>query len=500
MKEYLFCIILICLFFFQGNTQSKYDYIWLLGYDPNNPASFFGGSELDFHQSPMQVSYFEIPFDFDAIAIISDRWGQLVAYTNGCEIMNREHALMLNGDQINAGEIHDGFCSQGYPSGQGVLFLPFPDDTSKYGLFHLWYNGNAFLTRLLYSELDQNGDGGQGEVLLKNQPVIQDTLTKQLTAVRHGNGRDWWVVVPETYRNGYYFVLWTPAGIGTPVYQQIGPDWTVQNWSGQAAFSPNGEWYARINPYNEMDLFRFDRCAGSLYDPLHLGFPGETIAAAGVAFSPNSRFLYASIQLKIYQYDLWAADIAGSRELVAEYDGFTSPFSTTFFQAMVGPDGKIYLTAPNGVNILHVIHQPDEKGQACEVEQHGITLPAYHGFYVPNFAHYRLLDKPGSPCDTLGIDGGPNVSVEETAGVPSGLKVYPNPASGELYVHLPEAGQGGRFRLYDALGRQALAFAATQGEATYIVSLEGLAAGWYVLVYEEEGGEVRRMMARVVVE
>jgi hypothetical protein len=80
------------------------------------------------------------------------------------------------------------------------------------------------------------------------------------------------------------------------------------------------------------------------------------------------------------------------------------------------------------------------------------------------------------------------------------LKVYPNPASGELYVHLPEAGQGGRFRLYDALGREALSFAATGGEATYIVSLEGVAAGWYVLVYEEEGGKGRRMMARVVVQ
>jgi hypothetical protein len=80
------------------------------------------------------------------------------------------------------------------------------------------------------------------------------------------------------------------------------------------------------------------------------------------------------------------------------------------------------------------------------------------------------------------------------------LTVSPNPASGELYVHLPEAGQGGRFRLYDALGRQALSFAATQGEATYIVSLEGLAAGWYVLVYEEEGGKGRRWMARVVVQ
>ena len=79
------------------------------------------------------------------------------------------------------------------------------------------------------------------------------------------------------------------------------------------------------------------------------------------------------------------------------------------------------------------------------------------------------------------------------------LTVSPNPASGELQVHLPEAGQGGRFRLYDALGRQVLAFAATQGEATCIVSLEGLAAGWYVLVYEEEGGNGRRWVKKVVV-
>jgi hypothetical protein len=40
---------------------------------------------------------------------------------------------------------------------------------------------------------------------------------------------------------------------------------------------------------------------------------------------------------------------------------------------------------------------------------------------------------------------------------------------------------------------------ATQGEATYIVSLEGLAPGWYVLVYEEEGGKGRRWVKKVVV-
>jgi len=478
--------LFIGFFFLFASAQTKHDYIWLLGYDPNNPSSFFGGSKLDFHQSPVDVSYFEIPFDFDAIAMISNDEGQLEAYTNGCEIMNRQHQLMLNGDQINEGTVHNQYCDYGYPMGQGVLFLLHPEDSSRYGLFHIWVNSNFFMSRLLYTEVERNGDNGKGEVTLKNQPVLEDTITDQLTAVRHGNGRDWWIVVPETYRNGYYFILWSPEGFAPPIYQQIGHNWTGQNWSGQAAFSPNGGWYARINPYNELDLFRFDRCAGELYDPLHISFPGDTMYAAGVAFSSNSRFLYASIQLKIYQFDLWASDIPASRELVAEYDGFTSPFSTTFFQAMLGPDEKIYLTAPNGVNMLHVIHQPNEKGLDCQVEQHGIILPAYHGFFTPNFAHYRLLDKPGSPCDTLGIDGGPD-AVEDVSFAQANLKIWPNPASEVLYIHLPGAGPQGRFRLVDILGRTVREFAASPGDTTYILPLEGVPAGWYALVYEEGG-------------
>ncbi|MBK6902664.1 MAG: T9SS type A sorting domain-containing protein [Saprospirales bacterium] len=80
------------------------------------------------------------------------------------------------------------------------------------------------------------------------------------------------------------------------------------------------------------------------------------------------------------------------------------------------------------------------------------------------------------------------------AGEEMRLKVYPNPASEVLYIHLPDAGPRGRFRLVDALGRTLREFAASPGDTTYILPLEGIPPGWYVVVYEE--GE-RRLTARV---
>ncbi len=41
------------------------------------------------------------------------------------------------------------------------------------------------------------------------------------------------------------------------------------------------------------------------------------------------------------------------------------------------------------------------------VEQHGITLPTYNAFSLPNFPNYRLGPLDGSPCDTLGLDNHP---------------------------------------------------------------------------------------------
>lgn len=170
--------------------------------------------------------------------------------------------------------------------------------------------------------------------------------------------------------------------------------------------------------------------------------------------------------------------------------------------AKVSPEGDslwmrqyLYVTTPGCYHAIYDLEPTPDGGYVMVGEARPYN--AYDTLYPPPIQQGWILKVDEWGCLVPGCQL--DVATEE---VPNEnqlkLKVYPNPASGELYVHLPEAGQGGRFRLYDALGRQALAFAATQGEATYIVSLEGLAAGWYVLVYEEEGGK-GRLPARVVV-
>ncbi|MBK6903360.1 MAG: T9SS type A sorting domain-containing protein [Saprospirales bacterium] len=89
-----------------------------------------------------------------------------------------------------------------------------------------------------------------------------------------------------------------------------------------------------------------------------------------------------------------------------------------------------------------------------------------------------------------------DVATKDAAGEEDmSLKIYPNPASEVLYIHLPDAGPQGRFRLIDALGCTVREFAASPGDTTYILPLDGIPPGWYVLQYEEEGE--RRLAERV---
>jgi hypothetical protein len=170
--------------------------------------------------------------------------------------------------------------------------------------------------------------------------------------------------------------------------------------------------------------------------------------------------------------------------------------------AKVSPDGDSlwlrhykYVTTKPSFHYIYDLEPTPDGGYVMVGEARPYN--GYDTLYPPPIQQGWILKVDEWGCLAPGCQL--DVGVEEPPAPVATLKVYPNPASGEFYVHLPEAGPGGRFRLYDALGREALSFAATGGEATYIVSLEGVAPGWYALVYEEEGGKGRRWMARVVV-
>ncbi len=385
----------------------KHDYVWILGYNPGNIGPNLGVMSFDFNVSPPLVSRRDnssMHFSF-VNACIGDKQGSLLFYSNGLYIANENDKTIENGNAMNPGEVN--------PRVQGIQFLPSALDSITYffNLSSILDNQyGTLVNHLYYSEIHLTDSFPGGIVVLKNQLLLEDTLAKgKLTSTKHANGRDWWIMIPKFISNGYFSFLLTPKGIEGPFFQQVGKVMSWRDYSGQAVFSPDGSKYIRYDIDNDLNIFDFDRCSGVLSNPIHIPIHdlADTVnGAGGVAVSPNSRFVYVSSYTKAYRFDLWANNIAASKKVIAEYDGFQSPFSTRFYLAQLAPDGNIYLSCTNGVNVLHIITNPDFEGLSS-FRQHAVPLPTYNAFGLPNLPHYRLGPIDGSACDTLGIDNIP---------------------------------------------------------------------------------------------
>ena len=374
--------------------------------------------------------------------------------------------------------------------------MPYPGHPERYILLHLHRPGEyKLIEELLYTEVDMSQDAGLGAVTAKNQLAYQDTMVDMLTAVRHANGRDWWIVLPKFNAPTYYVFLLSPNGISAPLIQHgLGEPIIVGSWGIQATFSPNGKKYANLSWKAGLQVFDFDRCTGRLTKPLRVPIPSEVAFAAGIAFSPSSRYLYASAD-DLYQFDLTASPLADSRTTVGVFDGFVEVgVPVNFYQLMLAPDHKIYMSTGNGSRYLHVIRQPDKKGTDSEFVQRDVHLWGYHAFSVPNFPHFRLFDVPGSPCDTLGING---LQPPEDTLVPpdpplpctGDIRLHPNPATTMTLLELPRC-QGGLLTVFDVAGRKVLEMPLAAEVVSVPLDVSNYVSGVYLLRIRTADGEV----------
>jgi len=492
----------ILIFFFENiDAQAKYDNNWTLGYgkkatDSNGISG--GGMIMSFDSSSPTILYTGFKSDRPA-ACISDRKGRFLAYTQGCSVWNRNLEKMLNGDSLNPGRTSFFYCPGTYPVWQGSLFLPMPGSDSLFYLLHIRSDDKEYSPiNLLYTVIDATGDGGNGEVITKNNVILSDSLflDKYVSATRHANGQDWWIMVPQVNKNGYHLTLLTPQGIEYKGIQNLGNDLNLSNCCTQAAFSADGGKFFKNNMAG-LTMLDFNRCDGTLSNAKFLPYDSTYSGWGGVVTSPNSRYLYLLAGNYVSQFDLQAADVFATRQTVATYDGGVAPFPARFFQAQRGPDGKIYAVSTNSNNILHVIHSPDEPGLACNVEQRGLVLPALTGYILVNFANYRLDSLPKSYCDSLsGFDPEPRLAQRE----PVGLDVYPNPATDEAtFEQLGAlAGQGGSLRVSDLAGRLLWERAFQPGQPVLRWLVAGVPPGVYVWEYVRADG--RRAAGRLAVQ
>lgn len=445
------------------------DNLWLMGYQCCAPG--FGGTDLDFSNGVLSVNSVNRNMWFNATnSTMTDASGNLLFYTNGVYIANANNDTMNNG----SGLCSDPYSLQGSIAGlsipQGALALPSDINSSKYYLFHEEFDSTDSLVRpnrLMLSTIDMAQQNGLGEVTIKSSTIFNARLTHGcITACRHANGRDWWVIIPGSLNNLYYRLLVTPNSI-TVFSQNIGTNSTVSTLYGQSCFSPDGTKYVHIDGWNGLTLFDFDRCTGTFSNPMILSSQSLNLVqnASGVAFSSNSRFIYLSNSTKLFQLDTQNSNLLSSLILIGVYDGFSAPFPSWFYTAQLAKDGKIYISTPYGTNYLHVIKSPDSLGLGCNFQQHSIQLPNQNASTMATPPWYELRNEVGSICDSLNLN-----SITQVDSPQFGL--VPNPSNGLVFISNPTHEKIESFKVISSAGKLILEKTNLSSDNTLDLSLE----------------------------
>ncbi len=403
MKKFYFFGVFLLGFSLVVKAQ-KQDNIWLFGYDYNQ-GGLKEGIRFRFDDS-LVISYEGRPMDFASTsAFISDSAGNLLLYSNGCYIANANGAEIEGSSGLNPGSMYNIFCAGdvGYNTPQGMLTLSSPSNPSFFYFFHFLVNG-SISKDVLQTVVDLSKSNGQGLTTIKNLQIVIDTISPDgFHAVKHANGRDWWILAAKRFSNKYYSILLTPQGLSVKD-QNIGePTWSGAG--GQITFSPDGTKLARFNTRDDLRIFDFDRCTGTLSNPIFISIEdnADNELFSGLAWSADGRYLYAAEIKRILQFDTWASDIAASMTIVGERAPSPSP---TLAYLELGPDGYIYGKSVGGEWCVHRIKHPERGGLACEVQQCYYNLD-YPYINLPHFPNFRLGPVDGSSCDTLGLDNHP---------------------------------------------------------------------------------------------
>lgn len=416
MRVFLFilCFITITLCY----SQDRFDQQWILR----------GTIRLDFKDNQLNIDTIS-PFSGkvypgEHATTMNSELGDLLFYSGGCEIINADHLQMINGDSLNPGARELGYCKSGsLPWDQGLIMIPFPDHINQYITFTLDVGAPFDLEdtihfglvplHVYYHLISQESDSSVMKVVLKNISILSDTLSRgYLQITRHGNGRDWWLIAPEWNSNCYYTLLISPSGIDSIGKSCDGFNYGDHDLAGMAHISPNGEKYARCSGQDirGIQVLDFDRCSGQFSNYKLLSIPESEMYFTGIGFSPDSRFLYVTTRLHVWQFDLYEQDIQSSVVLVGEIlPEEITPKKGLLYHQEIGPDGRIYIASPGSHAFLSTINMPNNRGLACDFRAYNIAFPEMLTNYraLPNNVFFRLGPQDGSSCDSIGINNVP---------------------------------------------------------------------------------------------
>lgn len=311
--------------------------------------------------SPVALTDGQLVTD-EGCATISTASGQLMFYTDGTTVYNKNHTIMVNGTNLMGS----------YSSNQSATIVPKPGSTTLFYIFTTDAENGS--NGLRYSIVDMNMDNGNGAVTSDKNVLIYTPVTEALSVTKHGNGQDYWIIsrdwnnINETNINRFIAYQLTSSGLNfTPVTSSFGNYFSYGMDRGSIKISPSGSKlaYASYNSYAQ--LFNFNNSTGVVSNQIILS--NDPYGTYGAAFSADETVLYMSNEEfhKIYQYNLNAANIPNSVTIISE--GYIVG------QMQLGPDNKIYLVNSYPLtDKLSVINNPSQLGLACDLQIDAIDL------------------------------------------------------------------------------------------------------------------------------
>ncbi len=385
---------------------------------------YFGGNAgLDFNSgSPVALTDGQM-YAFEGCAVMSNANGELLFYTNGVTVWNRNHDTLSNGTGLLGG----------ISSTQSSLIIPKPGSTSIFYIFTTSQTQQSDNWNFCYSEVDMTLDGGLGGITANKNVFLYTPIGEKITAVKHANNTDIWVITRAKFTNAYLTYSVTSTGVNAnPIIFNGG---TVDNGTGEGYASPN--WgYMKASPdgskiaaafsvVNRTDVLDFNKSTGQLSFRLTIN---QIVNPYGVEFSPNSSLLYVSSFSTpiIRQYNLaltTPAEILSNAYSITNYNG-TVPTSL-----QLAPDERIYTASGSYAG---AIYNPNQIGLACNFNPNAVAFTeGFATLGLPNFFSYFLI-----PSGIEHIGSCPNDSIFFTflngVQADSVLWNFDDPNSGDL--------------------------------------------------------------------
>jgi gliding motility-associated-like protein len=349
---------------------------------------YFGyGGGIRFNQISNNVSSVNDGklFTNEGCATISDDTGNLLFYTDGSSVWNRNHVIMQNGYGLFGDS----------SSTQSAIIVPKPNEPNIYYVFTVDNLLDGLDYGLNYSEIDITLDNGLGAVTVKNTNLLQKSSEKITAVLKDCITKSIWVVAFSTEDgspglfNTYHAFEVNDLGVNPVSVKSTFNLLFVGDARGYLKLSPDGSKMASANVQDGLFLYDFDTATGKVSNEIKLTITGNSRYAYGLEFSPNSQLLYVHASNNFFsqgnnddqnpinhtssllQYNLLDANVQNSGIIIDNRNLYRGGLQ-------LGPNGKIYralsATYNQGLPYLGIINNPDNLGLACNYINNGINI------------------------------------------------------------------------------------------------------------------------------